>query len=274
MISFLSQFSSAARKERRRLRRLDPLCGEDGFPLDMDAEVVETIKRVRDFTMTTPERLNGLCEAIRYLVSAGIEGDMVECGVWKGGSMMAVAESLSRFGDRERHLHLFDTYTGMSEPTEKDVSLVGTSALEKYESEQTEDPNEAWCGSSLDQVKLAMSRTHYPEDRMHFIVGKVEDTIPAQAPEKIALLRLDTDWYESTRHEMDHLFPRLVDGGVLIIDDYGHWEGAREAIDEYIDQHNVAIMLNRLDYTGRIGIKQSGLEAQKSIRPIKRSRAA
>src|ERR1051325_10354963 len=87
--------------------------------------------------------------------------------------------------------------------------------------------------------------------------GTVEETIPAQAPERIALLRLDTDWYESTRHELVHLYPRLVPGGVLIIDDYGHWEGARKAVDEYIAQNNLRLFLNRIDYAGRLAIKPS-----------------
>ncbi len=96
--------------------------------------------------------------------------------------------------------------------------------------------------------------TGYPAGQTHFVPGMVEETIPASAPEKIALLRLDTDWYESTRHELEHLFPRIVDGGVLIIDDYGHWAGARRAVDEYFRNQGIALLLNRLDYTGRIGI--------------------
>ena len=83
----------------------------------------------------------------------------------------------------------------------------------------------------------------------------VEDTIPNQAPKEIALLRLDTDWYESTLHELEHLYPRLVSGGVLIIDDYGHWRGAREAVDEYIDKHKLKLFLTRIDYTGRLCVK-------------------
>ena len=90
---------------------------------------------------------------------------------------------------------------------------------------------------------------------VRLVKGKVEDTVPKNAPEKIALLRLDTDWYESTRRGLVHLFPRLVPGGVLIIDDYGHWQGARKAVDEYIAGNQVKILLNRVDYTGRIGVK-------------------
>ena len=112
-----------------------------------------------------------------------------------------------------------------------------------------------WCYSPIEDVKKNVLSTGYPERNVHFIKGKVEDSIPGHIPEKIALLRLDTDWYESTKHEMTHLFPRLVQGGVLIIDDYGHWEGARRAVDEYCADNGIHILLNRVDYTARIGVK-------------------
>src|SRR5207344_857055 len=110
-----------------------------------------------------------------------------------------------------------------------------------------------WCRAGFDEVVRNLASTGYPSDRLHFIRGRVEDTIPAGAPEKIALLRLDTDWYESTRHELTHLFPRLSTHGVLIIDDYGHWQGARRAVDEYFSA--TPILLNAIDFTARIAVK-------------------
>jgi hypothetical protein len=104
-------------------------------------------------------------------------------------------------------------------------------------------------------VQRAVRSTGYDPGKIHLIKGKVEDTVPGAAPTKIALLRLDTDWYESTRHELEHLFPRLSPGGVIIIDDYGHWQGARRATDEFLAQHNIPLLLNRIDYTARIGVK-------------------
>lgn len=100
-----------------------------------------------------------------------------------------------------------------------------------------------------------MESTGYPPERIHLVPGRVEDTVPAQAPERIALLRLDTDWYASTKHELDHLYPRLSDGGVLIVDDYGHFEGARRAVDDYLAEQAEPLLLNRIDYTGRIAVK-------------------
>jgi hypothetical protein len=97
--------------------------------------------------------------------------------------------------------------------------------------------------------------TGYPADRLHLVQGKVEDTLPGAAPARIALLRLDTDWYESTRHELVHLYPRLVPNGVLIIDDYGDWVGAKEAVDEYFAAQPFQPFLSRMDHTGRLAIK-------------------
>lgn len=100
-----------------------------------------------------------------------------------------------------------------------------------------------------------MKSTAYPMENVHLVKGKVEDTIPKILPSQIALLRLDTDWYESTRHELIHLYPNLVKNGVLIIDDYGHWRGSKQATDEYFDGFAPKPFLQRVDYTGRLSIK-------------------
>lgn len=220
--------------------------------------------------MTSVERLNGLCEAVRYIDRAGISGDFVECGVWRGGSMMAIAKMCKRLGDTDRQLHLFDTFEGMSKPTDADVSIHGESADDLLATQSMEDASSVWCVSGLDEVKSNMATTNYPSTKVHYHIGKVEETVPREAPAKIALLRLDTDWYESTRHEMEHLFPRLVDGGVLIVDDYGHWEGARRAVDEYLEEHSIGMMLHRLDYTGRLGIHHAGI-TRKTRQPRKQA---
>lgn len=225
------------------------------IPVDMDKLAVATIVRVTPYTMTSVERIYSLIQAIRYISSAGVAGDVVECGVWRGGSMMAAALTLLECEDADRDLYLFDTFEGMSDPTAKDVAVDGRTADELLVAGDRMDPNSVWCYSTIEEVHKALATIRYKASRLHFVKGKVEDTIPAQAPERIALLRLDTDWYESTRHELEHLYPRLVPGGVLIIDDYGHWAGCRQAVDEYIASHKVRVLLNRVDYTGRIAIK-------------------
>ena len=219
-----------------------------------DQQDDETIRFVRPYTMTSPERIRALCSAVRYIEEAAIDGAVVECGVWRGGSMMAVARTLTNLGATHRDLYLFDTFEGMTEPGPQDVALTGETAKRLLErSDRTED-DMVWCYAPIERVAKALALTGYPNGLLHLIPGRVEETLAA-APERIALLRLDTDWYESTRQEMNVLFPRLARGGVLIVDDYGHWQGARRAVDEYVKAHQLKLLLHPIDYTGRIAVK-------------------
>lgn len=237
-------------KRRSRKRRRDKV----KIPPDLDAQTAATIERVQPFTQTSPERIASFCNAVKYVVANEIPGDIVECGVWRGGSMMAAAITLQHVNADDRQLYLYDTYEGMTPPDDHDVALDGTRAETMLRQQSREDAHSVWCVSQLDEVRGNLQQTSYEESCLHFIKGRVEDTIPATVPERIAILRLDTDWYASTRHELVHLFPRITPGGVLIIDDYGHWEGARKAVDEYIETHRIPLLLNRIDYTGRIAV--------------------
>ena len=210
----------------------------------------------RENTMTSPERMYCLYKGVKYILDNAIPGDFIECGVWKGGSAMLIAKLLSLYNVTNRKIILYDTYEGMSEPSELDRDYTGEPADSLLKKSSIEDQASVWCYSSFEEVKENISKTGIDPNQVHMIKGKVEDTIPSNVPaEKIALLRLDTDWYESTYHELVHLYPMLVEKGVLIIDDYGHWEGCRRAVDQYFAENNVRILLNRIDETGRIAIK-------------------
>ena len=203
--------------------------------------------------MTTPPRIYALRRAVEYVANRRVPGAIVECGVWRGGSVMAIALTLLRLGVADRERYLFDTFEGMTAPGDEDVRHTGERAADLLEDEER---GEHWlAAASLDEVREAVLGVGYPEERVHFVKGPVEETLPAGSPPEIALLRLDTDWYASTKHELVHLFPRLSTGGVLIVDDYGHWAGARRAVDEYVSEHGIVMLLTRIDYTGRIGVK-------------------
>lgn len=218
-----------------------------------DDDHAATIAKVRANTMTSPARLRAMCDAAEYVARHKVPGAVVECGVWKGGSMMAAAHTLLAHGDGGRDLYLFDTFEGMSEPGPEDRDHRGVHAAEHLARGRRSD--DIWAHGPLADVQAGMRSTGYDAARVHYVRGKVEDTLPAQAPASIALLRLDTDWYGSTRHELEHLYPRLVRGGVLIIDDYGHWQGARKAADEYLAKHGLRLLLGRIDHTGRMAVK-------------------
>jgi O-methyltransferase len=222
---------------------------EQPLPHDFSELDAEIWHRVRPYTMTSRERVYALLRAVEYVVRSSIPGAFVESGVWKGGSMMAAALTLLQLDVRDRELYLFDTFEGMPEPGPLDVKHDGAPAAERYRAET------AWASAPLEGVREAVLSTGYPSDRIRFVRGLVEDTIPGEAPADIALLRLDTDWYESTRHELECLYPRLASGGVLIIDDYGHWRGACKAVDEYVERNDLRLLLNRIDNTGRVAVK-------------------
>jgi O-methyltransferase len=252
LFSIRHMVQSVVRKFGVEIIRYRPLA-DRAVPADVSPEDRLILGRIGEFTMTTIERQLALISAVRYVARAGIKGSIVECGVWRGGSSMATALTLMQAGEATRPLYLFDTFEGMTAPTERDRDVDGVLAADTLK----RSPKSAniWCYADLDDVTANMRSTGYPMDQVHLIKGPVEQTIPREGPEgPIAILRLDTDWYESTRHELQHLFPLLQTGGVLIVDDYGAWQGARQAVDEYFESMPPQYF-HRIDYTGRMLIK-------------------
>ena len=219
------------------------------------------IEAALPYTMTGVPRLQALIDAVRYCERRRIPGAFAECGVWRGGSVLAMIGVLQELGADHRDIYLYDTFEGMTEPTELDTSPIDGSAAEAWAASKS-DAAHPWRAVFFDPslvnedaVRETVLASGYPARRVHFVPGPVERTLPAAAPESLALLRLDTDWYESTRHELSHLYPRLAPGGVLIVDDYGHWDGCRKAVDEYFERSAEPLLLARIDYAGRIAVK-------------------
>lgn len=230
--------------------------GGPGVPPDVDPQTAATIRAVAPYTLTGPERVAALCEAVRYVVRAQVPGALVECGVWRGGSALAVLRTLLELDVHDRDVWLYDTFDAMPAPTERDVDVHGVAAS-TYHAQYAADPttlDPAYDYLPLEQVRALLLDTGYPPDRLHLVAGLVELTVPSQAPELISLLRLDTDYYSSTRHELRHLAPRLSPGGVLLVDDYGHWRGSRDAVDEWQAGLPHPLLLQRIDYTARLAV--------------------
>jgi O-methyltransferase len=242
-----------AREQAEEAVASAPLLGVD--PADF-----EITQRCAPYTMTSPERVVAVLDAVDYCVRRGLPGAFAECGVWRGGSVLAIVLKLQSLGFDDRELYLYDTFEGMTRPSEHDTSTFDPPALATWEAAE-DTGSGAWDYLfaaevfNEDMVRDLLVSTGYPAARLHLVKGPVESTLPAAAPDQLALLRLDTDWYESTKHELEHLYPRLVPGGVLVIDDYGHWEGCRRAVDEYFTTRAAPVLLNRIDYTGRIAVK-------------------
>jgi len=139
----------------------------------------------------------------------------------------------------------------MSTPSKED----GIFAHEKFKELQTGEDKSNWCCADLNDVKSTINLSEYPNEKLHYVKGKIEDTVPGTIPDEISLLRLDMDWYSPTIHALTYLYPKVQSGGVIILDDYGHWDGCKQAVDRFVEENDVNLLLNRIDYTGRIAIK-------------------
>jgi O-methyltransferase len=238
----------------RRLKRAMHRAGFEVTALGRDSadpHYFEIYERVEPFTMTSLSRVFACIAAAEHVCAQSIEGAIVECGVWRGGSTMAALLALVRLEDFSREVWLYDTYDGMAAPTQNDADL----DHQLFAAGVRDDGGSDWCRAELGEVFTNVESCGYPMDHVKFLKGKVEDTLPRNVPERISLLRLDTDFYESTRQELEYLYPRLSSGGMLIIDDYGAFAGARRAVDEYLAANSIRAFLHRIDSTGRLLIK-------------------
>jgi len=230
-----------------------PKAGAGQSSNNANATYEQVLASVRPFTMVPETRLRFMYDAIERVNQNGIAGDIVEAGVWKGGMsmIMAIAQLHTSLPGLERQSWLYDTFEGLPAPS-ADNDAHSKDIYEKIQSgEMTPEQEKGW---SVEQgkwnygpeelVQKNMLATGFPKDQIHFVRGKVEDTLKAleNLPEKIAILRLDTDWYESTKAELEILLPRLQPGGLLFIDDYCTWGGSRKAADEMLDMHAMPLV--------------------------------
>jgi hypothetical protein len=230
----------------------------DDIAVELDKDDIDIIKYVANsgYTMTSIPRLINTLKSCRYVVENNVPGDFVECGVWRGGNGILAKKVFERLGSDKR-VWMFDTFEGMTEPGDLDVSArTKTSAKAKFDARQKETHNE-WCFASLEDVRENCIKSNIDLSSVLFIKGDVAKTLRVHQniPEMISVLRLDTDWYESTKVELEVLYPLLSKSGVLIIDDYGYWEGARKAVDEYFKNNSYKPLFNVIDDTGRSSIK-------------------
>lgn len=215
-----------------------------------DDVFMDLFNHVKSYTMTSVEALYALYASVNYILDRKIPGDFVECGVWRGGSSLLIALILKQRNVCDRAVHLYDTFTGMPMPTHHDIDKYGRSGLEMMQQYSDEV---GWCYAPLSEVKSVFEAESF-QFPINFIEGDVMATLPQQCPASVSLLRLDTDWYESTALEYEILYPVLAPGGVLIIDDYGVWAGSRKATDDFF-QSQPRPLIVRVDKEVRIAVK-------------------
>ncbi len=192
------------------------------------------------YTITSKERVFALCDLVENIVKDNIAGDFIECGTYKGGSVIAMMLALNELKEY-RNIHVYDTFEGMTPPTQYDVTYQNEHAANIMNMPIIK------CDCSLQTVIDNINRTvSYPSNMIFFHKGDVCKTLPISQHDKIALLRLDTDFYDSTKAELEWLYPKVTENGYTLIDDYGHWNGCRKAVDEYFKD----TIFNKIDYTG------------------------
>ena len=225
-----------------------------------DIEIMKYILRPDNprerISMVSVDRFWSVLQSTKYILKNNIKGDFVECGVWRGGCSLAIAMLLNDLGS-EKKIFLFDTFTGMAEPGEFDINWKGDIALDKYKKKKKATHTE-WVYSSLEDVMSQFKKLGLEKNAV-FVKGDVLKTLKQETnlPKNIALLRLDTDFYESTKFELEILYPKLQKHGILLVDDYGWWKGSKKAVDEYFEKNNQDSypLLWKIDYSGRGLIK-------------------
>mgnify|MGYP001364381175 CR=1 FL=1 len=224
--------------------------------IELSNQDEKLIDLVANFSMTPKIRIYNLLQALRYVKQKSIEGDFVECGVWKGGNLILFKNFIDKeLKDFNRSIFAYDTFEGMSEPDENDFDLNTNMSAKKLLDNDKNKSSNTWGKCSLDEVKNNLSKNISNFDNIKFIKGKVEETLENldNLPEKISILRLDTDWYKSTKKELEVLYKRVSPGGVIIIDDYGHWGGSKKAVDEFFE--GKFVWMHYVDYACRLIIK-------------------
>lgn len=181
------------------------------------------LKRIEPYTMVGHSRLYDLIDLLTLMEKNNLAGAVVECGVWKGGAAAIMARAIKRFGGR-RQLWLFDSFVGLPAPSEAD----GPAATKQYEADRGE--------SAVADVEEAMRKLKIDLKFVHIVPGWFDQTLPREKTNigPIALLRLDSDWYESTQICLETLYDQVVPGGYVVVDDYGSWPGAKQAVDEFL----------------------------------------
>ena len=234
--------------------RLSKLSETPYVPIEADKEIAKFIDISSKFSMTGQARMYLLSQAILNVKEKKLEGDFVECGVWRGGNIL-LYKLLNDFYSLNKTIFAYDTFEGMTKPENIDIDFMENSANRQLiVNKKSENLINVHCFSTIDSVKKNISKYSNLKN-INFIIGAVEKSLLLEKnlPKKISVLRLDTDWYASTKIELEIMYPRLVRGGVLIIDDYGHWQGARKATDEYFFGKKKWLHVH--DYTCRYLIK-------------------
>lgn len=214
--------------------------------LTTNPDIVALYNRIRPRTYVTPAMLLAVTRSLDYVKNNAIEGSVVECGVWRGGLLRAMAERLT--GEASRELWGYDTFSATWEAPGADDALLSEPTISLASSTSFGDASDPLI--TLSAVNTYVLESGISAARLRLVEGLVQDTLPRARPSVISLLHLDTDLYESTRVELEALYPLVSPGGVVIVDDYGKWAGATRAVDDYFNDCGLAPLIQRIEGQG------------------------
>ena len=207
----------------------------------LSKKFLENYNKSKDLSSFNLEFFLFLELSLDYLFKRNrIEGDIVECGVFKGANCRFICDYLKSINYENINIFLYDTFEGMPCASSNDINIFTKKNYNFYlkKMQKNNEVDNFYKYENIENVKKLLFQTNYNKNKIHFIKGLVEETIPKTIPNKISLLILDTDYYDSTKHELQHLYPLVEKGGIIIIDDYGTWSGVKKAVDEYFDNLN------------------------------------
>jgi O-methyltransferase len=219
-----------------------PTRRRENFPELTDSMFWQLYATCSQFSMMQVTGFYNLFQSMRYIADRKLRGDIVECGCFLGGASVFIGLMRRMLNMENKTIYLCDTFEGPPEGI--DDLFLGTP-------QRTGPPLPNYHQSVRELIVDKLGEDH----GFVFVPGKVEDTLPSYAKTDLSLIRLDTDYYSSTRVELEVLYPMLVKGGVVIIDDYGYYQGARQATDQYFGNQKSRPLLNRIDNGVWAGVK-------------------
>jgi len=227
------------------------------IPIEATEDEIKLIKEIKNYTMNGSLRIWALIVAFKSILQNNIEGDFVETGVWKGGNLILIQKLIEKYDIKEKKIIGYDTFEGFPKGTNFDKDFKNVNAEDYFLSKDNVENSDSFNSSvSINDVKRNFNDNSKINNNLILIKGKTQESLldEKNIPKKISLIRLNTSFYESTKIELEILYPRLQKGGYLIIDDYGFWQGSRKAVDDYFNDKKIA--LHFVDHTCRIMLKQ------------------